>query len=114
MLLILSFFVVAMGLSIYCWTKKQGLIGLLSFVIWFLFVVYSFGVSVARWDIYYDFALIGVLLALIMIFTSIYMIIDKGRIPGEEEEKPEEDYVTRVNERRKKLSEAIRRRRGED
>ena len=112
MLLELLFFVVALAFSIFCWLKKQGLLGLLSFVVWFLFVVYSFDVSAAQWDIYYDFALIGVLFALIMIFTSIYMIIDKGRIPGEEE--PEkESSLDRYNKKLKKLRDATRKSRGD-
>jgi hypothetical protein len=113
MLLVLFFFVVAMGFSIYCWVKKQGLLGLLSFALWFLFVVQSFGLALAQWDLYYDFGLFGSLMAFIMIITSLYNII-KGRasLPGEEE--PEEvDYVTRISEHRKRIAEAVRKRRGE-
>lgn len=92
MLLTLLFFVVAMGFSIYCWLKREGVLGLLSFLLWFLFVVHSFGLSIARWDLFFDFGLFGCLMALIMVFTSIFMIIQKQTIPGEEEKPRYESY----------------------
>lgn len=101
-----------MGFSIYCWIKKQGLLGLLSFVLWFMFVVYSFGVSLVQWDLYYNFGLFGSLMALIMIITSLYMIIDKTRIPGEEES-PKETNVDRFIRKRDKIRDATRKIRGD-
>ncbi len=112
MLLILLFFVVAMGFSIYVWAKHQGILGLLSFALWFLFVVQSFGLALAQWDLFYDFGLFGSLMAFIMIITSLYSILKRPEIPGEEEPQ-EEDYVTRVAEHRKRIAEAVRKRRGE-
>jgi len=114
MLLTLFFFVVAMSFSIYCWYKHEGVLGLLSFLLWFLFVVHSFGLSLMRWDLPFDFGLFGCLMALIMIFTSIFMIIQKQTIPGEEEEQEEsaEDYVARIDEHWNQLNESVRKRRG--
>jgi len=112
MLLTLLFFVVAMGFSIYCWIKKQGLLGLLGFALWFLFVVHSFGLSLARWDLFYDFGLFGSLMGIIMMFTSIYMIIQKQNIPGEEE--PEkESSIDRYIRKRDKIRDATRKIRGD-
>jgi len=112
MLLILLFFVVAMGFSIYCWVVKQGLLGLLSFVLWFMFVVYSFGVSLVQWDLYYNFGLFGSLMALIIMLTSLYMIINRPKIPGEEE--PEkESSIDRYIRKRDKIRDATRKIRGD-
>lgn len=85
MLMTLLFFVVAMGFSIYCWKSKQGLLGLLSFLLWFMFTMYAFSLRITQWDLHYNFGMLGVLMALIMIITAIYMIVQKNRIPGEEE-----------------------------
>lgn len=112
MLLTLLFFVVAMGFSIYCWIKQQGLLGLLSFFLWFLFVVQSFGLSLARWDLFYDFGLFGSLMGIIMMFTSIYMIIQKQNIPGEDE-LPKETNVDRFIRKRDKIRDATRKIRGD-
>ena len=115
MLLTLLFFVVAMGFSIYCWYKHDGVLGLLSFLLWFLFVVQSFGMSLMRWDLPFGFGLFGCLMAIIMIFTSIFMIIQKQTIPGEEEEQEEsaEDYVDSVEAHKTRINDAVRKRRGE-
>lgn len=113
MLVTLLFFVVAMAFSIYCWAKHQGTLGLLSFLLWFLFVVYCWGLSLTQWDLHYDFAMFGVLMGIIVIFTSIYMIIQSNRLPGdeEEEEKPR-DVVEEVYQHRKRIREAKNRMRG--
>lgn len=112
MLLVLLFFVCAMGFSIYCWFKHDGVLGLLSFLLWFLFTFHSFGLSATRWDLPFGFGIFGTLMGIITIFTSIFMIIQKQTLAGEIEEPKEEDYVTRVAKHRERINEAVRKRRG--
>jgi len=107
MLLTLLFFVVAMGFSVYCWIKQNGILGLLSFLLWFLFTVNAFGLSVARWDLQYDFGIFGVLMAFIMIITSLYRILQRNKMP-DEEEPVQEDTYTRVAKRKKKIDNVYR------
>jgi hypothetical protein len=111
---VLIFFAIAMGFSIYCWAKHQGLLALISFAFWFMFVMYCFGAAIVQWDIYYGFGLLGCLMAFIMLITSLYYIIkNRPSLPGEDEEPPKVDYVTRILERKKQIDEAVRKRRGE-
>ena len=113
MLLILAFFVVAMGFSIYCWHKHDGLLGLLSFLLWFLFVVFSFGQSLAPWDLYYDFGLFGSLMGIIAVFTSLFMIIQKQKLVGEDDEDiPPEDYLDSITKHRKAIHDKWKKIRG--
>jgi hypothetical protein len=113
MLLTLLFFVVAMGFSIYCWAKRNGILGLLSLAVWFLFVVYVFGASLTRWDLQYDFGMFGTLMAFIMVITSLYRILQRPKMPDEEEPQ-EKTVITRVSERSKKLNSLYRSMRGGD
>jgi len=64
MLLVLLFFVIALGFSIYCFTKKVTLLSLLSGFLWFGFIIYTYPLS-GGWDIYRILAAFGVIMAIL-------------------------------------------------
>jgi hypothetical protein len=110
MLISLLFFFIVLAFSVFYFIKKQTMLSIIGFALWFLFVVYEFNLSTGLGDIYSGFAAIGGLMA----FMSLILPLTwRPKLPGEEEESPV-DYYDDIAAQKKQIRDTIRKMRGED
>lgn len=100
MLLVLLFFVIALGLTIFAFMTKNKIFSYIGFVVWFLFCIYTYPLSTVQWDIYMDFGVIGTLLALVSIVMPFTW---RDNLGGEEEEEKPYDMLESLNKDRESI-----------
>ena len=99
MLLVLVFFIIALGIMAFGLIRKDKIFSYISLALWLLFCIFTYPMSTAAWDIYMDFGVIGTLLAFVSLVVPFTW---RGNLGAEEEEVPRE-YVDDIFYQREQI-----------